>query len=65
MFKNLRGILVSIMQMLFPQPSTLASIKYYNTPDYDRLYFNDINNIKVDMFNTENNSIKNNRHTIE
>jgi hypothetical protein len=65
MFKNLRAILVSIMQMLIPQPSTLASIKIYNTPDYDRLYFNDINNIKADMPNTENNSIKNNTHTIE
>ena len=56
---------MSIMQMLIPQPSTLASIKFYNTPDYDRLYFNDINNIKADMPNTENNSIKNNTHTIE
>jgi hypothetical protein len=65
MFKNLRAILVSILQMLLPPPSTLPPIKYYNTPDYDRLYFNDINNIKVEMPNTENNSIKNNRHIIE
>ena len=45
---------------MFVPPPTLPSVKYYNTPDYDRLYFNDIANVKA-----ENTPLKNRDNNIE
>jgi hypothetical protein len=59
MFRQIRTAIVSILQMFIPPPN-LPSLKCYNTPDYDKLYFNDISTIKA-----ENVPLKNRDSNIE